>query len=211
MREEDVLKKFMLDVQKHEMTVLMENGVYRSVEFRNPDRSTHSFTLTTWPGHLCISGDCETYVFSRLNDMFDFFRTDQPDINIDYWMEKLVAPRSRDILEFDEDAFEQYITEAFEAYWDTADAPKAKEECWDRIESDVLGHMTETDAEAAAAAFEYKGFRFSDIWEVNFKEPPYSLIWAMHAINWGIRQYDIARTLEKEQEQEAAPRSLPQP
>lgn len=53
--------------------------------------------------YLCYTGDMGTYVFQRLTDMFEFFRTDREykkrnggklAVNLSYWGEKLQATPS---------------------------------------------------------------------------------------------------------------------
>ena len=36
-------------------------------------------------------------------------------------------------------------------------------------------------------------FRFTDTWEWDFKDYDWTFLWACHAIQWGIGQYDAAR------------------
>lgn len=86
---ECTMERFLDDVAKHEMTVLADQGNVRHLSFRAPGTVIQHFNLTTWPNHLCVSGDMGTYVFSRLEDMFDFFRENK--INPGYWHEKLKA------------------------------------------------------------------------------------------------------------------------
>ena len=83
---------FLQDVAQHQIHVIRDDGVYRHVRFKRPDTYCSHFDLITWPGHLCYTGDMGTYVFTRLRDMFDFFR--RPDnekwhrIDRRYWAEK---------------------------------------------------------------------------------------------------------------------------
>jgi hypothetical protein len=74
----------------------MDNGVYRHLKF-SKGSFDQSFDIVTYPWHLVYSGDMGTYVFNRLEDMFQFFRTkpngdkDKLHINLSYWGEKLEA------------------------------------------------------------------------------------------------------------------------
>ncbi len=38
-----------------------------------------ALTLSAWPGHPAYAGDMGSFVFARLDDMFQFFRTDRRD------------------------------------------------------------------------------------------------------------------------------------
>lgn len=89
--------RFLFDVRDHVMTIELDQGVHRSILFKQPRSSAYHFRLITWPGHLAISGDCEDFIFARLRDMFEFFRYAGPAyerddrINEGYWAEKLTA------------------------------------------------------------------------------------------------------------------------
>lgn len=91
---------FFTDIAKHEMIVIRDDGVHRHIRFKVPETTCMHFDLVTWPGYLCYSGDMGCFVFSRLHDMFEFFRTDRKynqsrcrklAINLSYWSEKLQA------------------------------------------------------------------------------------------------------------------------
>lgn len=71
------VERFLQDVADHKMTVVMDNGVYRHLRFANSDSKlafNQWFDIVTWPGFLAYSGDMGCFVFSRLKDMFEFFR-----------------------------------------------------------------------------------------------------------------------------------------
>lgn len=76
-----------LDKRDYKMEVLQDSGVFRTLKFMHDNSHNGYFMITTWPGHLCISGDMGTYVFSRIHDMIEFFNGD--GINPGYWSEKL--------------------------------------------------------------------------------------------------------------------------
>ena len=113
-------KRFLDNVAHHDMTILRNDGVDRHLRFRKPGTIIYGFDLITWPGHLCITGDCGTYVFSRVDDMFCFFRMSINDfnhhkdravnINPGYWGEKLLSVgRNAGYKEFDESAFKDRV------------------------------------------------------------------------------------------------------
>ena len=90
-------ESFLNDVSKHEMKVLLDNGIYRHLRFKQQGSSNMWFDVVTWPGFLAYTGDMGAFVFARLEDMFEFFRgrpVDDKDklyINLGYWGEKLEA------------------------------------------------------------------------------------------------------------------------
>ena len=79
--------KSYLDKRDYKMTIELDQGVHRCLHFAHEGRMDGHFRITTWPGHLSISGDMGTYVFSRTEDMIYFFSGD--GINPCYWGEKL--------------------------------------------------------------------------------------------------------------------------
>ena len=87
---------FLSDVANHKMKVLHDDGVYRHLRFSSGSFNMQ-FDIVTYPWHLVFSGDMGCYVFSRLDDMFEFFRTKPREdkekiyINTGYWGEKLEA------------------------------------------------------------------------------------------------------------------------
>ncbi|MEN9885458.1 MAG: hypothetical protein RL758_36 [Pseudomonadota bacterium] len=202
--EERVLK----DLASHEMQVIRDEGVHRHIRFKRPDSGSYWFDLITWPGTLCIDGDCGTYVFRRLDDMFEFFRTDreylerkgcQLAINPGYWGEKLqsISKFGEGFKEFSEQRFRDAVKEEFDA-WVESDDPTddAKAALWEELEDRVLscasdGHIRAVDA---AIAFEPDDgevmFEMRDFWEHRLEDYTFHFIWCCYAIAWGIKKYD---------------------
>jgi len=114
---------FLKDVSEHTMTVLLDNGVYRHLSFSNNGSFNQKFDIVTYPGFLVYSGDMGCFVFSRLKDMFEFFRVRPRDespeslfINLGYWAEKLEAvdrcgSRTCGAEEFSSEKFESTVKE----------------------------------------------------------------------------------------------------
>jgi hypothetical protein len=202
--EERVLK----DLASHEMQVIRDEGVHRHIRFKRPDSGSYWFDLITWPGTLCIDGDCGTYVFRRLDDMFEFFRTDreylerkgcQLAIDPGYWGEKLqsISKFGEGFKEFSEQRFRDAVKEEFDA-WVESDDPTddAKAALWEELEDRVLscasdGHIRAVDA---AIAFEPDDgevmFEMRDFWEHRLEDYTFHFIWCCYAIAWGIKKYD---------------------
>ena len=215
---------FLTDVEQHTMTVVRDDGVHRYLRFRRKDGSPYWFDLITWPGTLCIDGDMGTYVFRRLHDMFEFFRTDrdymersgrsgQLAINPSYWGEKLQAPEPRDAKEYSEEKFRRHVKEAFDNWvednkpdddeWTSESAHDdfnaSKEMLWCELEDQVLSTASDGDTRAydAARAFTSEtagGFDMNDCWEWDCREFRFHFIWCCYAIAWGIKTYDDAKS-----------------
>lgn len=87
-------ESFLRDVAKHEMTVIHDAGEIRHLRFGRPGDSNMHFNITTVPGYLMFTGDMGAWSFTRLRDMFEFFRGKEDGplrINRQFWSEKLIA------------------------------------------------------------------------------------------------------------------------
>ncbi|GAB3283047.1 hypothetical protein GCM10027347_59740 [Larkinella harenae] len=212
-------QEFLRDVAGHQMTILRDDGLYRHIRFKQPDDSFYFFELITWPGHLTITGDCGTWVFSRVEDMFRFFRKGEkygPDdlpINPEYWSEKLLAVehsgRNQDsgCMKYCPELFQKAVKHHFDSYFefrgpdpDDDDYKKSlakfenkKAELWQAIEDEVLCAEFEFEAYQKALDFEHDGFEFYDFWESHLRKFKGSFLWNLYAIVWGIQQYDLVK------------------
>jgi hypothetical protein len=214
-------ESFLKDVEKHGVTILLDNGVYRHVRCQDPKASTCHFDIITYPGHLCYSGDMGSFVFSRLNDMFEFFRTDRRSdgklgINRSYWGEKLQAV-DRDGYKSSHKRFseeklaaqvEEIVAEWISEYEGdpalegeaSAAAKKAfEEELREAIEDDVDSYLHDGEHEArkAVAEFAFKKdghtYEFNDTWEWDCEDYTYRFTWSCLAIAWAIAKYDALK------------------
>lgn len=183
-------ESFLKDVSKHVLTVLHDDGVHRHRSFSQPDSSNMYFSIVTYPHFLVYSGDMGCYVFSRINDMFQFFRGKQEGplrINEGYWAEKLEATDRPDgHREFDPASFKEYVVE-----W--LNELEANQELRERVDDEILGCVDDGEIRArdALVGFEYEGRRpFQDSWDHNFDEYTHRFVWCCYALAWGIRQYD---------------------
>jgi hypothetical protein len=204
-------ERFERDVAEHKMTIVRDDGVDRHIKFRAADGdSCYWFEILTWPGALLIRGDCGTYVFSRLTDMFSFFRTDRGNdpnklyINTGYWTEKLQAVASdgygRGAVErFSESSFKQHVKERVDGYLESRETTASQRaELWREINDDIFSCVEDDREEVAFDRL--MNFRsdlfprlFEDAWEWNCKEYTFRFIWNLYAIAWAIRQYDAAK------------------
>lgn len=176
--KQDVKKVFLGHVENHTMAIELDNGVFRSIKFSRDGSSVFYFRITTWPGHLCISGDMGTYVFARLSDMFTFFRGDTLEINIGYWTEKLQSisrfgSTDGSAHEFDPEGTYESVKEDAEEHGKGEEA-KGLLEC--------------SSAQEALAAIEEMGMQ--DGWEYLSTKPTFHIVWCLYAIRWAIMQYD---------------------
>lgn len=128
-------ERFKGDTAGHEMTVLHDDGLYRHLRFRRPDRGSYWFDLITWPGNLTVNGDCGTFTFSRVEDMFEFFRGYR--VNPQYWAEKIRGETR--VKSYSEDRFRQQVKE------DAADAEEEYPGLSAAVEERFYGVLAEWD------------------------------------------------------------------
>ncbi|MDQ0854835.1 hypothetical protein QFZ79_002946 [Arthrobacter sp. V4I6] len=191
----DILKRFNRDVEEHEMTVLHDDGLYRHLRFAAPKTSIGWFSIITTPGQLTIFGDMGTFVFARLQDMFEFFMGNGY-VNAGYWAEKLQAvDRNSDVREHSEDLFKRWVLENF---WEQREEyePDVAAQIWADIRDSLFDPYEDTSAagrHALLARFHSSGFQYHDSWELNWDEYGFRFLWCCHAILAGIRHYNEAR------------------
>jgi hypothetical protein len=111
----EIADRFARETAEHEMTVLHDDGLYRHLRFMRPQNSAYWFDLITVPHALIFRGDGESFVFSRIEDMFGFFRSGigadgTLRINPHYWSEKLTSDRDS-VMKYDQDLFQQLVKE----------------------------------------------------------------------------------------------------
>lgn len=213
---------FLKDVENHVMEVLHEDGLHRHLRFRDPGTMCMHFDLVTWPGYLCYTGDMGTYVFTRLADMFEFFRTDRAyalrtgrrlGVNLSYWSEKLEAVigsrRGGSAEEFDPAKFRKVVNE-YRLNWIRGDGrdlltKEERRELWESVDSDVLQRIEDGEQLAYAAAHDFgwkpqryprwsgRSWSFDDLWEHNFNDYTRRFRWCCFALAWGIEIYDRSK------------------
>lgn len=202
------------DLAGHEMHVIKDDGLNRHIRFKRYGSSVYWFDLVTYQGALVIDGDMGTYVFRRIDDMFEFFRTDRVEgklrINPSYWGEKLAATANfGGHTEFDEDRFAEVIKEYLVRWMkDNRDdtSKDQRRELWDAVHDEVLDLEDDKDGNRkvhAAYGFnhrvsrEFGEFYFQDLWEYNFQRYTYHYIWCCYAIAWAIELYDQTKAAEQ--------------
>ncbi len=211
--------EFLQDVASHKMTVVREDGLYRHISFGRPGSSTYRFDLLTWPGHLCYTGDMGTFVFQRLDDMLQFFRTDRREdgslrINLKYWAEKCEAECSRGqgIREFDPEAFKREITEQRRSIlvgYGREMTLDQRTELWDELEL-VRCAADEGEARTMTAVQDWSlTYLTPHRHEVEYtlylntsdfpscKRYTHSFLWCCYALAWGIEAYDNAKAAQE--------------
>jgi hypothetical protein len=216
--------RFLKEVATHEMEVIRDDGIYRHLHFAKPGTMYMHFDLITWPGYLCYTGDMGTYVFTRVRDMFTFFRRDGDEgadlfrwIDRRYWAEKVEAADKADgIKEFSEEIFTRNVMEHLVGWiHENRDRTTKDErrELWDEVVSEVVQLDDDSQGsrrQAAAHDFSHKvshaagTFWFRDFFEHDNTDFTLRFTWCCYALRWGINQYDQAKASAKSSIQEAA-------
>jgi hypothetical protein len=186
-------EQFLKDVVAHTLTVKLDSGLYRHLSFRGPHGSNMWFDLITWPGNLTIRGDMGTWIFARIDDMFKFFGSDLERVNPQYWAEKIES----------ESRFggpsKKFVPEVYRerviAGLDDHGLEGAARTGVINALNEVLNETEECESELRRAVrqFEHEGFEFSDPWEIDGEDYTYHYLWCLHAIVWGIQQYNAAK------------------
>lgn len=196
MSDELTKEAFLRCVNKHEMTVLVDNGVYRHLRFKSPDTGNQYFELVTFPGRLVYCGDMGSYLFERIEDMFAFFRRPDRGVNLGYWAEKVDAQDRDGIRSFSidraKDVCKDIVMEEAQ-YLDDVGRSQLDDELKLLLEeldndagdyADVVRITSDFDSEMIDSDW------FSDLWDYSFDCFTYRFQWACFAIAWGIEQYD---------------------
>lgn len=199
--------QFDRDVAQHQLMIRLDQGVHRHLTLKAPDTLAYHYHITTWPGHLAMTGDMGSWVFSRLQDMFEFFR--QPRINLSYWSEKLQAcdctgRYDGGAMEYSRDLFRAVLwTEALQL------CRRAKDDGASINQRAALIEDLKSIRDCSAAEHEYgahvavrdfscwlggKRYEINDFQEHNLRVYKHRYIWACYAIQHAIAMYDQAKT-----------------
>lgn len=189
--------RFQRDAAHHQLTIAHDDGIYRHLRLRQPNRSEYWYDVVTWPGSLAIRGDMGTYVFVRIDDMFEFFRHKPGYVNDMYWAEKCQAADRDGIKAYDEDAFKEdvarHVGEWVEGLIEAGDEAKVAG-LLEAVHADLLNRGdVEEAAREALEGFDHDGHGFSDVWEYDLTRYTAQFLWSLHAIVWAIHLYDQAR------------------
>lgn len=192
----EIGERFHAGIEGCEPEILLDQGLYRHIRFKKGTPFGEWFELVTWPGRLTITGGRPAYTFSRLLDMFEFFRGDAP--NPGYWSEKVIAygqPTKVYSVEALKEMLQETAAEHEEDFPGLTIALQSH--FFDGWEVDA---ELEDSARLALRDFEFPErfdrkkdapyFQFTDTWEWNLHDWDFHYLWACHAIPWGIAQYD---------------------
>jgi hypothetical protein len=162
-RYECTVDRFLEDVKDHELTIIHDEGLNRHIRMKRPQSSSYYYDIITWNGYLTICGDMGTYVFRRIEDMFQFFQMDDNDfnkskteplsINPGYWGEKLEAFPKRGYKEYSQDKFMENVKDYLDHHFP------------DDLDIEIDDDLFETDEAHAAEYDRILGLVKARVWE----------------------------------------------
>ncbi len=198
-----ITDRFLEIVKDHEMIVKNDDGLNRHLIFKNPKTSSYWFELITWRNCLCINGDIGTYTFSRIKDMFAFFRNDNMSINTGYWAEKLKSISVFGGLKVvSQNRFDSFIEQEVKDYIENEEIDeKYYKEILEQVKDEFQPDTSSIDVLYQEASNfscfldyneELEEFKFSEDFYESFSVEDYSpqFINCLSAIVYGIKLYD---------------------
>jgi hypothetical protein len=194
--DQRVAERFAEDVRRHRMSVVRDDGLSRHLRFRALGRRSYLlwFDLITWSGCLTINGDMGCYVFARVEDMFEFFRSRDGGINPSYWGQKLLATDRHSPPRRFDDKLARATFAGEVADW----PPPARREAFRQLDEHLWGRNDDEDGFREAVnlvdvVHEDQTWNVPDFWECSLEVYSEHFLWCLHAIVWGIQQYDAAQ------------------
>lgn len=191
----DPKKDFLKRSEKLQMTIVKDDGVFRHLSFRDPEHNHGWFTVTTFPGHLVVVGDYGSYVFARVEDMFEFFRGGA-DTDPGYCASKALAEdveEDRRCWVYDWDKLREEVSTDFYDYitYDNRPEDETQKEDWEMELYDFLdqceyeeGYLSTDSTELDDSGFVYERTNY------NPYSMSYSYLWTHAAVSWAVEQYD---------------------
>lgn len=132
------------------------------------------------------------FSFSRIEDMFEFFRNDSVGINPSYWSQKLQSvDKYSNFREFSSEKFNEILKQEFNNW--TFENAEDKETAWDELTMALLDRPESVES-AIDLLCNYRcpfsNNEFVDGWDHDFTEYTYKYIFCCRAIPWAIKKYD---------------------
>lgn len=188
---------FARQTENHVMEIRLNNNIYRHLYFKNPNLFAHWFEIVTFPGVLVYNGYHGCYCFSRINDMFEFFRNQNP--NPCYWQEKILDRREGGLI-YSGKEVQKHLHEVWQDFCEEHKGIWTKEEKQDytrEFEEEILDKCYCPEEFKALGCTELDSGFFFDPCELDPRIYSEQYLWACCAIPWAIAQFDKAQGAEK--------------
>ncbi len=193
MKQTNLTKEiFLRDVKDHRFKIIKEDSLYRHIRCSKENSSNYYFDIITWPGNLAYTGDMGSFMFSRVTDMFTFFRRNKElDINPTYWSKKVLAESrfGNGITEFSVDEFEKSVLQSVRSHLDLDEDEKIPAEILKELDY-LLNSENEYECVENMRHFRSDKINFDDFWEYDCQVFTYHFLWCCYAIVWAIGKYD---------------------
>lgn len=197
---------FLDNVAGHVLTVTHDVELYRRIVLGVPGSSFYRYEVVTWPGHVAIAGDMGSYVFERIDDMFEFFRgrTAGEYLDLSYLAGKCeAADKHAGLSEWvgearSLDALAEILRESMDP--DDGFAPTQADRIvaeWRKRVADDYGEMSSVDdvrelADCYRPDPDWPRDPFADLWDRGrmFYEWSHHFAWCIFAIAFAVDKYD---------------------
>ena len=190
------MERFLADVANHKMEIVMDNGVHRHLVFRGNGHGTvGKVEIVTFPWSLVVTGDMGTWVFSRVSDMFCFFRDSGGRINPYYWSEKVQngsggSRGETGCKEYCSVTFKQNVIASLDDYDFNDYDDVTKEQVIEALNSEIYWDMSRENVVGQLDDLAVGGWSISEPYEIESEKWCYHYIWCCRFIVWAINQYD---------------------
>ncbi|XKH58542.1 hypothetical protein LG293_15935 (plasmid) [Citricoccus nitrophenolicus] len=178
------------------VTVLRNAGLDRHLAIRVPGTGMYWIDIVTWSGTLAIRSDWGSWMFSRTEDMLEFF--DGRYVNMGYWTEKCVTHHPDDLPVFDEDKFRATVLDKFWS-WSRRTEMSSRDItlAWGVVREELLGDYASvyTVDQAINACYEVNRAAgaevFSEPYDYDLTDYPNQVKVALHAVLWVAQNRDL--------------------
>lgn len=195
------LETFLDKVKDHQLTINLDQGLYKDLTIKKPNCIDAHYHITTRPGYLFFTGDMGSFVFSRIDDMFSFFRSEDYSINPTYWSEKVQAESvfGDGVKSYDPEKVRSDLQSELETFIDDLDLDD--EDYNDKVEeaTNAIDEIDCSDVYELVEAIRSwdpdlaGGLDLCDFWENGTDTHTYYYIWCCFAVVHAINLYDAAK------------------
>ena len=179
--EQAVKERCAADLKDHVITTVHNQGLYRHWWCGKPGTGCMGFSIVTWPGSICYTGDMGDYLFQRTDDMVAFMR--RSAMSISYAAEKCVANDGR-LDEWREELLLEELDEIQKRIMEECEDEDEKPEWLEKIEAvrDALSHADYPEHDGMVALHDSGLVDGCDM--PSCKAYTFHFLWCLYAIKW---------------------------
>lgn len=202
--KQPTLKQFLKDVASHELTVNLDQGLFRDLTIQRPGCGEMHYHITTRPDYLMFTGDMGDFIFQRTSDMFGFFRSkEEYRINPRYWGEKVEAGK---VSKFDIDtansSVQGYLTNFLEDLdLSNPDDREKSKQALEAVTDFISGNQYSSEFEFWESINSWDpddagGLELTGFFEAPTTTKTFHYVWCCYAIVHAIKLYDAYKNKE---------------